>query len=166
MTTKARSWLVVPLLGALLAVTSCAEMRAKEVREAANRYMDCELRHNYHAEAELYDYKSAATLPPPIGPQPPDPFYPRSMTSFVVGTVSIDGPNAQARVDAVFRATWPGGFIGPDEHHKLVVYLVREGNAWKVDELTTRTRALDAVSGPGAGNAWLAAQRQRSPFRP
>ncbi|HUT73528.1 MAG TPA: hypothetical protein VM221_01685 [Armatimonadota bacterium] len=160
MTTRA--WLVVPLLAAMLVATSCAETRKKEVTDVVTQYLQQEKMGDYQHQYGLYDTRSASTLPLPIGAMT-SPFQPRELWSYKVKEVTIEGGTAQAQAEVVFQIAQMTGFQPVYERHQLTIYLVHEAGGWKVDEIKTRTQALDAVAGPGAGDLWLALQKQKRP---
>ena len=162
----ARTWVVIPLLlTAVLTATSCAEMREKQVREVVTQYLDAEKAGDYHRQYDAYDVKSLTTLPPPVG-DIPNPFAPNRLVSYDVKAVTVDGATARAQVDAAFQMVWSGGLAGPQRHYDLTVYVVHQTGGWKVDELQTRTRALDTIVGPGAGDNWLAERKRNNQLAP
>jgi hypothetical protein len=162
----ARTWVVIALLlTAVLTATSCAEMREKQVREVVTQYLDAEKANDYQRQYDVYDVKSLTTLPPPVG-DIPNPFAPNRLVSYDVKAVTVYGATAQAQVDEAFQMLWSGGLAGPVRHYNFTVYAVHQTGGWKVDELQTRTRALDALVGPGAGDNWLAERKRNNQLAP
>ncbi len=154
-TVGAHSCAPVLLLGVvLLGATSCAQMREQEVREVVTEYLEAEVTNDYHRQAILYDLQSSIILPPPVG-DISSPFDPKRLVSYTINKVTVEGATAQAAVDAAFQVTGPGGSASALEHHNLTIYLVHETDRWKINELKTRTQALNLVKGPGAGDTWL-----------
>jgi len=157
--------MIVLLLAAVVAaIPSCTEQQTNDVREVVQQYLDDEVARDYPKQGALYDMKSSLALPP-VMETIPSPFEPRHLISYTIRQIMIRGATAEAQTDMVFRTEWPGGPASSDEHRTVVVYLVHEQDGWKVDELTTRMKALDMLNGAGAGQIWLARQKQRWPGR-
>jgi len=150
------------LLGALLAV-SCAEERKKQVKQLATQYLDDEVAGNYHDQRNLIDARSAQVLPLPVG-ELTNPFSPKRMTAYAFKGIDLTGATAQATIKATFQIQYPGGTTGVPEQYDLTIYVVRQPQEWKVDEIRTRTAALDKVMGPGLGSTWLMTEKSKRQF--
>ena len=164
MKTKGRSGLVIPLLvGVALVVASCAETRREEVEELVRQYLDYEVAGDHWHQRMLADLQSATILPMRMG-EVTNPFDPKKMVSYEIRDVTVEGATAQAQVVATFQVIWPGGMTGAEERHVLTIHVVHEHEQWRVDEIKTRTEALDTVMGERAGETWLLTQQHKRQF--
>jgi hypothetical protein len=163
MNAKLRTWLVVPLLVGAVLAASCAAERKKAAKQVVIQYLDDEVAGDYYAQHELYDSESAKVLPLPVG-ELTNPFSPKQLTAYALKNINVQGSTADAEVKATFQMMFSGGGAGLPETHYLTIYLVHEVDQWKVNEVKTRTAALDAVIAPGSGSTWLMVQKQKRQF--
>lgn len=165
MKANIRTLLPVAMLGVALLAASCAEQKRKEVLAIVNQYLEDEVAGDYADQHKIIDANSAKALPLPVGEGLANSFEPKRLMKYKVNDVQVEGATAQAKIATTFQMIWPGGSVGLPEQYNLTIYLIHQSDGWRVDEIKTRTRALDAVVTPGQGDTWLMLQKQKRQFQ-
>ena len=154
------------LLGALvLGACSCDLIKYRDVRRTAIRY--CETDHSVNWVQRRHLVSETALRYSgyfrPFASTPKMEYGPGRISTFEVEKIMVDWPLATVVIRASFdippalpalgeRVTVP-----EDSQFRVKIYLRREHDLWKVDELATKKQWISTAIGPTYAEAWIKA---------